>query len=328
LFEEYVINDFNSKFQIQENGCHIWLGSILKTGFGCFKILSKENKAQNVTWAMHTGEFNNKLKIIQTCGNKLCINIEHLENKTKIKTKQKRKAKTKRKNSIHHENIVSIPKKKSHTKKKFIIFENTAICNFCDIEKPLNCFRYRRDRNKYYAKCIECENAYFKEYRENLTPEQKKSIENKHKVNYLKNIEKTKIKDKERYLKNIELYGEEYLEKKREVVRKHYAENKGYYLSRNAKRRFVETEGKYTAEELKTLLIKQNYRCNICMVFNNYQQYDNLHADHIYPLSKGGSNSINNIQGLCPQHNKSKGTREMNEYLNEENFKKWQLLIK
>lgn len=38
-------------------------------------------------------------------------------------------------------------------------------------------------------------------------------------------------------------------------------------------------------------------------------EVDNLHIDHIWPLSKGGSHAVYNLQGLCAKHNLSKGSK-------------------
>lgn len=60
--------------------------------------------------------------------------------------------------------------------------------------------------------------------------------------------------------------------------------------------------GSYSKEQLSELLIKQKFRCANCGV-NIKSSY---HADHIYPLSRGGSNDIMNIQVLCPSCNARK----------------------
>lgn len=51
--------------------------------------------------------------------------------------------------------------------------------------------------------------------------------------------------------------------------------------------------------ELRKKIINENSRCNYC------NSSDNLSIDHIIPISKGGKNSLDNIQILCnPCNNK------------------------
>lgn len=74
-----------------------------------------------------------------------------------------------------------------------------------------------------------------------------------------------------------------------------------------------EAEGRLTAEDIETLLERQEYRCaaphcrtDILRVF---------HCDHITPLSRGGSNDPENIQILCPTCNMNKGAKTMEEWI-------------
>ena len=56
-----------------------------------------------------------------------------------------------------------------------------------------------------------------------------------------------------------------------------------------------------TKEYLKRMC---GYRCNICR--RKYSE-DNLHIDHIHPLSKGGTAHLRNLQVLCRTCNLQKG---------------------
>jgi len=59
-------------------------------------------------------------------------------------------------------------------------------------------------------------------------------------------------------------------------------------------------EGKFTGQEWTEVKLKQNDICLIC------KEVKKLTIDHIIPLSKGGSNYISNIQGLCFECNSNK----------------------
>ena len=70
--------------------------------------------------------------------------------------------------------------------------------------------------------------------------------------------------------------------------------------------------GSHTADELKALIIAQNYQC-ICGISLKSKK----HLDHIVPLARGGSNGIENLQYLCPQCNLSKGAKDMVTWLQQ-----------
>lgn len=67
----------------------------------------------------------------------------------------------------------------------------------------------------------------------------------------------------------------------------------------------VGAEGAHTLEEFNAVLIAQAYRCFYCGtdITNGATQ------DHFIPLSKGGSNYIDNIRAACLPCNISKGNR-------------------
>lgn len=67
-------------------------------------------------------------------------------------------------------------------------------------------------------------------------------------------------------------------------------------------------EGRYTAQDIDLLLLKQHNRCVGCRVSFNLTKHT---VDHIVPLSKGGSNWSSNLQLLCGPCNDSKGAKFM-----------------
>lgn len=69
-------------------------------------------------------------------------------------------------------------------------------------------------------------------------------------------------------------------------------------------------EGNHTGDELKALFEKQGGRCAYCgrSIRNGYD------ADHIVPLSRGGSNWITNIQLCCASCNRRKWAHDHAEF--------------
>ena len=63
---------------------------------------------------------------------------------------------------------------------------------------------------------------------------------------------------------------------------------------------------KSTREEV---IKKSNHRCSAC----GLPDTDNLQADHIKPESKGGRDTIDNLQALCAICNNRKGNTEVGE---------------
>lgn len=77
-----------------------------------------------------------------------------------------------------------------------------------------------------------------------------------------------------------------------------------YYENRRTRK--MQAEGSFTSEEWKALKIRYNYACLCC---GKSEPDVRLTADHIVPLSKGGDNSIENIQPLCRSCNSVKGVQ-------------------
>lgn len=69
---------------------------------------------------------------------------------------------------------------------------------------------------------------------------------------------------------------------------------------------------KATADELKRMVEKQEYRCALSGV---KLTPDTAQLDHIVPLSEGGTNLIDNLQWLDARVNKAKGTMSQSEFV-------------
>lgn len=77
--------------------------------------------------------------------------------------------------------------------------------------------------------------------------------------------------------------------------RDYWRYNRSYRLRRNG--------GKHTAADWELIKRRANYRCSCC------QGKKPLTKDHIIPVSRGGRDSIDNLQALCQSCNSSKGAR-------------------
>ena len=87
------------------------------------------------------------------------------------------------------------------------------------------------------------------------------------------------------------------------------------YMARKYK-----AEGRYTAEEFRRLIALNDGKCVYCGVVPTGRQ--RLEADHILPLSRGGSNAIENIVPACHACNVRKRDRTPEEFGANINFKR------
>jgi 5-methylcytosine-specific restriction endonuclease McrA len=161
---------------------------------------------------------------------------------------------------------------------------------------------------------------YSRKYRES-NPEKEIERDRKYRINNReKEIErhrrwdkanpKSATKRKLRWLKNHPGYPQEYRDANRERVRERMYEyrraNAERYAqhSRNRRAHLSNIEGSHTLIQWQNLKSYYMDQCLCCGIVP-----DNLTADHIVPIVKGGSNYISNIQPLCISCNSKKGTK-------------------
>ena len=139
---------------------------------------------------------------------------------------------------------------------------------------------------------------------------------------------------KEKYWRNIEYYKNYERTLKRKETKKEWVKNnkesvntsnRKWYKNRTDKQKRIKelkdnrrmakeknAEGSFTLEEWETKKKKFNYCCAICAISEEKLLADTglrLTIDHIKPLSKNGTNYIENIQPLCKSCNSSKGDK-------------------
>lgn len=128
-------------------------------------------------------------------------------------------------------------------------------------------------------------------------PEKKKEIDRAYK-------QRPDIKAKEKKRKSTPSY----LQKKRESSRLYYQKHKEYYkiLCQARRARLLEADGSHTLGEWEHLKAQYNWTCPCC---GRREPEISLTEDHVIPLSRGGSNNIENIQPLCKECNCAKATK-------------------
>lgn len=100
--------------------------------------------------------------------------------------------------------------------------------------------------------------------------------------------------------------------KKRAAKRRWFADNPAKMKEIRARRAAAKwgAEGTFTSDQLTEMLSKQDGRCPYC-----FKGLDKWSPDHMLPMSRGGSNWIENIQIICSPCNDDKNNLTHGEYL-------------
>ncbi len=211
-------------------------------------------------------------------------------------------------------------------------------CTKCARRLPLD--GYGNEKKGRYGRrsiCRDCASEYTRHYyqknkdyyRAYAAANEKRIKERKHRW-YLKNRERLCREGHENYLRNrdkrlllAKIYNEQHKDEISVWQRKYAAEhreeirvnggrwernNPDYIRTKNARRRAKTSQatGCYTQVEWRVLKKRYGFRCLCC---DKPENEEPLTADHIVPLSKGGRNSIDNIQPLCLSCNSKKGVQ-------------------
>ena len=153
--------------------------------------------------------------------------------------------------------------------------------------------------------------AYYERNKEKYSASSKAWRE-AHKDEFSSYIKAYRIANKDKIsAKNKELY-EATKEIRRAYYKKWREENQDIRAEHQRNRRAMKKNsvGQHTKEDIMNLFMLQKNKCACCRksIKNEY------HADHIVPLSKGGSNDKYNIQLLCAPCNLRKNAKDPIEF--------------
>lgn len=132
---------------------------------------------------------------------------------------------------------------------------------------------------------------------------------------YLANKEEMNESSKKFFQDNPSYHVERYRKHKKRILanmKKYRKAHPEFIRTLWHKRRAREknAEGSFTKEQIEALYEEQDELCAYCDVPLN----GNYHIDHVQPLSRGGSNFIENIVISCPTCNLSKGSKTLEEW--------------
>ena len=217
-------------------------------------------------------------------------------------------------------------------------------CSKCGELKPLEMFsKNSQSKDGLRSECKECNKKYNAEQKE-----KRKEWWQKYKETHKEDIEKYraehaeehKVKSREYYYGHKEecnersrKYHSAHKEEAKEKMSKYRAEHKDelknkkaeYYKTERGKathkastqkRRAAKAQngGSFSADEWEALCGLFDNKCAYCGDSNE------LTADHIVPLSKGGTNNIANILPACKKCNSSKHAKGLTEWFMSKTF--------
>ena len=232
-------------------------------------------------------------KVCTKCGEKKSVLVFSTDNSTPDRLHTRCKACARVYYIEHREEMLAQHKdyhKRNKTRKR--ITPEHKFCPRCEELKPSSEFckdSSRADGLSYW--CRACHKAQHEVYYED--EEHKLLSLAQHKVRY-----------------------EELGDRIRADQKAYRATSEGRQVMRQGGRRYrarkLEAEGEFTDEEFIELCGADNFRCQGCgRVFPQ----NKLEADHMTPLSRGGSDSLANIEPLCRSCNAGKGTKTKEEWI-------------
>lgn len=183
-------------------------------------------------------------------------------------------------------------------------------CSRCKETKPIDQFtKDKKRKDGYSPRCKQCSRSY---YDENLEHYMQKAREYRarpgHKERTAEYHREYAAKNKDILREKARAYREKNKGRLNAVSKKWKLENRDKVYANCWKRRSRKRNapGSFTLEEWNALKEHYGFTCLAC---GEKEPEIKLSPDHVVPLSRGGSDFIENIQPLCASCNGSKGVR-------------------
>ncbi len=183
-------------------------------------------------------------------------------------------------------------------------------------------YQNNKEKNKVYREKRKAEyNEYAKKYYQNnkeVVQERHKKYRYDNKEVSIKYARKYYQNNKERILKYTNKYYQNNKERITKRASKYHQNNKEEASIRRHRRRarIAEVGGGFTKTDIKDLYISQWMRCWYCSVSIE----EKYHIDHMTPISRSGSNWIDNLCLTCPNCNLTKHTQTAEEFIEQKGF--------
>jgi 5-methylcytosine-specific restriction endonuclease McrA len=189
-------------------------------------------------------------------------------------------------------------------------------CSKCKESKSLDQFyKYKNGKYGVTSICKKCKKRLVKEYYNNNRDKIAKYHKEYNKEYRNNNRDKIAKYYKEYYDNNrdkIAKYHKEYIQTERgKLLNKLKSQNRRYKekYNTNPGERLTKKQIEYLAEVYK--------QCAYC---NAELTPENTHIDHIHPLSKEGSHSIDNVVLACKDCNLKKNSKPLDQWLDETGY--------
>ena len=181
------------------------------------------------------------------------------------------------------------------------------------VERAANLEQYRA-REQEYVKTNKDHYRELKRAHQKANPEKYEEARRKYRETHREEINE---KAKERRQQDLEHYreiGRKSYERNAEERRRYSAEyfklhpEKSVEASNRRRAQKLASGGSHTEEEWQSLKVFYDYKCLCC---GKREPEIRLTRDHVIPLTKGGTDSIDNVQPLCARCNSKKNSKHI-----------------